>query len=73
MAGDIVVTKVVDRYHIGRVAANGKAITVIDVRDDRAEALAFACTQVTGDQRVILYYRSGSLDRREVPCRDRRS
>ena len=68
VAGDIVVTKVVDHYHVGRVSTDENVITAIGVRNDRAEALALACELVTGRERVIMYYQAGSLARIEIQC-----
>ena len=70
-AGDIVVTKVVDGYHIGRVVAGGDTIAAIDTIRERSAALAFACLQVSGNQRVVMHDRAGSRRHVEVPCRGR--
>ena len=72
-AGDIVVTRVADGYLIGRVVASGDGIEAIDdIIRERSNAIAFACQQVSGDQRVIMYDRAGSRQYIQVPCRRRR-
>ena len=53
--GDVVVTKVADRYHIGQVHADRNVFTAIAMRSDRDDALALACRFVTGCQRVFLH------------------
>jgi hypothetical protein len=70
-AGDIVVTRVVNGYHIGRVVADADTIAAIDTVRERSDALELACKQVSGDQRVIIYDRAGSRHHLEVPCRPR--
>jgi hypothetical protein len=70
-AGDIVVTRAADGYQIGRVDAGGDAIAAIDTIRERADALEFACQQVSAGQRVIIHDRAGSRHHVEVPCRQR--
>jgi len=70
-AGDIVVNKVANGYQIGRVGADGDSIAAIDMIRERADALEFACRQVSVDQRVIIHDRAGSRHHVEVPCRPR--
>jgi hypothetical protein len=70
-AGDIVVSRVADGYQIGRVGAGGDSIAAIDMIPERADALEFACQQVSGGQRVIMYDLAGSRHHVEVPCRGR--
>ena len=52
----------------GRVAADGDAIAAIEIIGERSDAITFACTQVSGDQRVIIYNRTSSRHHVEVPC-----
>lgn len=58
--GDVVVTKVADRYHIGRVHADSDVLTTIAVLTHRNAALASACRLVTGHQRVFMSAQAGS-------------
>ena len=66
--GDVVVTKVANHYHVGRVQAEGKPWASIEATDRLADALALACGLTTGSQRVFLYARSGLLHRVEIDC-----
>ena len=70
-SGDVVVTKVVHHYHIGRLREDGEAVTAIVMADDRAEGLALARDAVTGRQRVFLYDRAGTRDFVEIDCAKR--
>ena len=67
-AGDIVVTKVADHYHISRAQGAGKPFAPLDVIDRRADAIARACQLATGQQRVFMYGKGGSPDCVEVNC-----
>ena len=69
--GDVVVTKVADRYHIGQVQADRDVLTAITMRTDRSDALAFACRFVTGHQRVFLYDQAHTRDCVEIDCAKR--
>ena len=51
--GDVVVTTVAHHYNIGRVQADGDAITAITVDNCRADALTHASDAATGLQRVL--------------------
>jgi hypothetical protein len=66
--GDIAVTKVANRYHIGQVHADRDVLTAITMRTDRGDALALACRFVMGRQRVFLYDDAGSRDFVEIDC-----
>ncbi|MEO8256700.1 MAG: hypothetical protein ABI868_05065 [Acidobacteriota bacterium] len=68
-AGDIVVTRRRDGYYIGRVVAGTDDVAAIEMIRERSEALAFACTQVSGGQRVVIHDFAGSRHHVEVPCR----
>ena len=70
-AGDVVVTKVVDHYHIGRLQADLDSITAIAVANSRTEALAIACESAMVRQRVFLYDKSGTRDVVEIDCAKR--
>ena len=59
VAGDIVVVKVADHYHVSRVTER-TPWTSIDAIDSESDALTLACELVSSSQRVFLY-RSGSL------------
>ena len=65
-AGDIVVTKVVEHYHIGRLQHDRASIAAITVIDRRGDALVIACQVATGSQRVFLYDRAGTKERKEI-------
>jgi hypothetical protein len=54
LEGDIVVTCVAGRYAIGRVTADAKTQSFLEVQSDRTVALARACALVSGDHRVFL-------------------
>jgi hypothetical protein len=66
--GDVMVTKVAERYHIGQVQADTDVFTTIAVLADRNAAFTLACQLVTGRQRVFLYPQSGSADSVEIAC-----
>ena len=51
-----------------RVKSAEEALTTIDVFDGSEVAVTFACTQMTGHQRVILYPHPHTLEPVEVPC-----
>lgn len=68
IAGDVVVTKIANHYHVSRVQAEGKPWASIKEMDRVADALTFACGLITGSQRVFLYARSGLLHRVEIDC-----
>ena len=70
--GDVVVTKVADRYHIGQVHADRNVFTAIAMRTDRDDALALACRFVTGRQRVFTYGKN-SRHYEQVDCASRRT
>jgi hypothetical protein len=70
-AGDIVVTKVADRYHIGRVQSDGKPLVTIGVVNNLDDALVLACRVVAEPKRVILW--GGSTKYSEIDCAKRRS
>ena len=53
--GDVVVTKVGDRYHIGQVHGARIVLTPIAMRTERDDAFALAFRFVTRRQRVFLY------------------
>ena len=68
-AGDIVVTKVANHYHVGRVQPAGKPLaTIAPAMDRRSDALALACGLVTGSQRVFLYAHSDQRARVDTDC-----
>jgi len=67
-AGDIVVTKVANHYHVGRVEAEGKPWASIEAMDRLADAMTLACRLIAGSERVFLYARSGLLHRVEIDC-----
>ena len=67
-AGDIVVTKVANHYHVGRVEAEGKPWTSIQTMDRLADALTLACRLVSGSQHVFLYDRGDRLHYVEIDC-----
>ena len=54
LAGDILVTRVANHYHIGRAQAEGAPLVTIDGANDREVALMVACRLVTGTQRLFL-------------------
>jgi hypothetical protein len=54
LEGDIVVTCVAGRYAIGRLTADAKTQSFLEVQSDRTVALARACTLVSGNHRVFL-------------------
>jgi hypothetical protein len=67
-AGDIVVTKVADHYHISRAQGAGKPFAPLDVMDRRDDAIARACQLASGHQRVFFYPKAGSPECAEIDC-----
>jgi hypothetical protein len=67
-AGDVVVTRVSDHYHISRAQGAGEPFIPLEVLNRREEAIALACQLATGRQRVFLYGLSGSADCVEIDC-----
>jgi len=61
--GDIVVTPLAGRYAIGRVTADAKRQTMIEMQRDRAGALTRACELAGDEHRVFLAHslRHGSV------------
>lgn len=68
VAGDVVVTKVADRYHLGRVQVPGRPWASIKETDGLSNLLSLACRLVSGSQRVLLYDRGGSLHCIAIDC-----
>jgi|KBSSwiStaDraftv2_1062776.scaffolds.fasta_scaffold1815338_1 hypothetical protein len=68
VVGDIMVTKVGDRYHIGRVQADRDVFTTIAVLDDRTAACNLACQLASGRQRVFIYRQPAVSDHLEIDC-----
>ena len=64
--GDVIVTKVGDRYHIGQMSAARKVLTQIAMRADLDDALDLARRFVTRRQRVFLYKYAGTPDCVEI-------
>jgi hypothetical protein len=58
--GDIVVTRVVHHYSLGRVKTDGKTQTPIEVQSGRSDALSRARALAGADHRVFLYNKTGS-------------
>jgi hypothetical protein len=71
VAGDVVVTKVANHYHVGRVEAEGKPLASIQAMDRFADALALACRLVSGSQHVFLYDRGDRPHYVEIDCATR--
>jgi hypothetical protein len=66
--GDIVVTKVASHFHVGRVQAEGKPWTSIEVMNSQSDALTVACRLIRATQRVFLYDRGDRLHYVEIDC-----
>ena len=66
--GDVVVTKVANHYHVGRVEAEGKPWVSIETTDRFADALTLACRLVSAAQHVVLYDRGDRLHYVEIDC-----
>ena len=66
--GDIVVTKVTDRYAIVRVQGEGTPWASIQTSETQSAALSLACHLITGSERVFLYARDGLLHRIVNDC-----
>ena len=66
-AGDIVVMKVANHYHVCLQQADDRLapIKTVNHLDD---AIALACQIASGSQRVFLYSRSGSANYLEIDC-----
>ena len=68
-AGDIVVTKVADHYHVSRTQAEEKPVITIQSMNRLGDALTLACQLVTGSpRRVFLYDRGDRLHYVEIDC-----
>jgi hypothetical protein len=57
--GDIIVTRVVHHYALGRVNADHQTQTPIETQNLRADALCRACLLAGADHRVFLYDLAG--------------
>lgn len=69
VAGDIVVTKVANHYHVGRAQAEGTPSVSIQQMDRLGDALTLACQLITGSaRRVFLYDRGDRLHYVEIDC-----
>ena len=64
--GDVIVTKVGNRYHLGQVAAARRVLTQIAMRADLDDALDLARRFATRRQRVFLYKYAGAPDYVEI-------
>ena len=67
-AGDIVVTKVAEHYHVGRVQAEGTPSVPIQAMNRIGAVLTLACELISGSQRVFLYDHGGLLHHSEIDC-----
>jgi hypothetical protein len=70
--GDIVATRIIQHYALGRVNADGKTQTPIEVQITRTDALARACFLAGEDHRVFLYPRTGSGLCVRITCPEKR-
>jgi hypothetical protein len=69
VTGDVVVTKVAEHYHVGRVQAEGTPSVSIQQVDRLGDALTLACQLVTGSRRrVFLNDRVDRLHYVEIDC-----
>jgi hypothetical protein len=68
--GDIVVTRVADRYHIGWVRTDHRPVPAIAFRNTEDEALALACKVRKPDHRVFLFGVAGSTHCVEIDHAD---
>jgi hypothetical protein len=69
-SGDVVVTRIAHRYHIGWVEAIGKSISALAVRNDEDEAFALACKVRPPGRRVFLYGGANSAAYVQIACAD---
>jgi hypothetical protein len=67
-AGDLIITKVSDHYHLSRSQGSGKPFAPIDVITRLPDAIERACLLATGHHRVFLYANSGSPNCIEIDC-----
>ena len=67
-AGDIVVTKVANHYHVGRVEADGRPRASIRTLDRLADALTLACRLVAASEHVFLFDRGDRLHSVAIDC-----
>jgi hypothetical protein len=66
--GDIVVTRVVRHYSLGRVTADGQTQTPIESLSGRAAALSRACLLAGADHRVFILDNPGVAAYRQFDC-----
>jgi hypothetical protein len=66
--GDIVVTRVVRHYSLGRVTADGRTQTPIESLSGRAAALRRACLLAGADHRVFILENAGTATYSQFDC-----
>jgi hypothetical protein len=67
--GDIVVTRVARHYSLGRVGADRRTQTPIEVQERRADALNRACALAGSDHQVFFYENPGTSTCIQINCR----
>jgi hypothetical protein len=67
-AGDIVVTRVANHYHVSRVLLEGRPWVSIQAFDSESDALTLACGLILEPQRVLLYARGDRHHYVQIDC-----